>query len=131
MYLDSDHATIVPLNRMPNLAQRLVSGVRRGSLSVALAVSNRMTGTAATALAAVWLLLGLVGNAFDEAAANAVLPETAHHAIWWHRILHEAGWFAGANIAVGVAVIALASFIAAHPKAQIIPFRRRKFGEGD
>ena len=131
MYLESGHATIVSLTRASGPARRVYTRTRRLFLTTVFGVSRHFTNAALTILGISTLVLGLFGYAFDEAAANIVLPATAHHSIWWHWVLNQAAWFAGVNVAVGIAVAALAYFIAAQPKAQVIPFRRRRAPSDD
>ena len=125
MYLETDRTTVISFKRASGTTRRLVERVRRRILAIAFGIADHASSAALTILGASALLLGLLGNAFDAAAVNSVLPPTAHHAVWWHWLLHQAAWFAGANIAVGLAVAALAYFIAAQPKAQVIPFHAR------
>ncbi len=125
MYLEPDHTTVISLTRASGTTRRLYGRVRRRILAIVFGITDHASSAALTILGASALLLGLLGNAFDSAAVNSVLPATAHHAVWWHWLLHQAAWIAGANIAVGLAVAALAYVIAAQPKAQVIPFRAR------
>jgi len=111
------------------LSQRALRG--SGLARAKRFLAQRMTGTVATGLAALWCLCGLIGSSLDESIAGTALMSGDHgDAIGWGAFLFKLFWVALANVTAFAAILALGYWTMPRRTAQVIPLPRRDADPG-